>query len=282
MIKNIGSLRYTDNSYILDITVRAKNNLRNGTRICNSVRLTSSNASTVSAGGSTGTCVQVMRTGQAAVTTAPPTTGSSTETTAVTESIIPPGLSKQVRNITQNLSGEKATQATVHAGDVLEYTLITYNGSGQTIASYDIKDFVGDVTDYADIDHAFLASQGGMYDKQMKQVMWAGQRISPGQSIIKKFRVKMKGPLPSTNKPSVTSTNFDCKISNQYGNELTMDVQCPAAKLIETLPNTDSGRTILIMFGLASFSGYFLARNRLLGKELLIIRRNYASTGGNK
>jgi uncharacterized repeat protein (TIGR01451 family) len=195
---------------------------------------------------------------------------------------MPPGLTKQVKNITQNLKGENALQSKVRAGDLLEYTLVTYNGSDHPVTGYVVKDFIGDVTDYADVDYSFLGEQGGTYDKQSKEIIWTNQQINPRQSTTKKFRVRMKNPLPSTNKPSAASTNFDCKISNEYGNELTMNVQCPAAKVIETLPNTGPGSAVMITFGIASFSGYFLARNGLLSKELFILRRNYGSAGGNK
>jgi hypothetical protein len=286
MVESVGNLRYTDNSYILDITVKAKSNLRNGTRICNSVRLTSSNAEMVSAGGAPATCVRINRTSQPALTAAAaPTVTTSTTSAAATAAargIMPPGLTKQVRNITQNLNGENALQSKVRAGDIHEYTLVTYNGSNQPVTGYVVKDFIGDVTDYADVDYSFLREQGGTYDKQAKEIIWTNQQINPRQGAAKKFRVRIKNPLPSTNKPSTASTNFDCKISNEYGNELTMNVQCPAAKVIETLPNTGPRSAVMITFGIASFSGYFLARNGLLSKEIFILRRTYGSAGGNK
>ncbi|HEX5456584.1 MAG TPA: hypothetical protein VFW77_04435 [Candidatus Saccharimonadales bacterium] len=267
MVKSLGGLRYTDYGHIFNITVRAKDNLRDGTRICDTVRLTSSNAGGVSSGPA---CIEISRTIKASLMTSAP------------RDIMPPGLREQVSNITQGLSGQETLQSEVHAGDILEYTLATYNYSNRSITSYNVKDFIGDVTDYANLDTSFLATQGGTYDKQSKEVVWPNRQIKPGQSLTNRFRVIVKNPLPSTNKPSTASTNFDCKISNEYGNELTMSVRCPAAKSLETFPNTTSGSAILITSAIAIFSGYFLVRNSLLSKELSILRKNYASAGGDK
>lgn len=280
--KNVGNLRYTDNSHIFDITVKAKSNLRNGVRICNSVRLKASNAPEVTGGGAPGTCVTVSShatTVTKTSTVAPPAAPVTVATTASAPVNMPPSLSKNVWNVTQNLKGRDAMQSTVLPGDVLEYTLTTYNSRQADMTGYNIRDFVGDVTDYADIDRAFLAGQDGTYNDKTKEVVWANQTLKAGQDNTKRFRVKIKDPVPGTNSPSNISTNFDCQISNEYGNEVSMYVQCPVIKSMETLPNTGPGSAIFISFGLVSFSGYFLARNGLISKELLIIRRTYASSG---
>jgi hypothetical protein len=160
--------------------------------------------------------------------------------------------------------------------DVLEYNLTTYNGRPSDINNYEIKDYVGDVLDYADIDRGFLAGQGGTFNDKTKELVWTAQVLKPGQDNVKKFRIKLKDPLPSTNQPTKTSTAFDCKISNEYGNEISMKVQCPMVKSIETLPNTGPSSAILAAFGLVSFSGYFLARNGLISKEISIVKRQVA------
>lgn len=278
--QNIGNLRHTDNGLIFDIVVRVKENLKNGVQICNSVRLAANNAATVTGGGAPGTCIKVLRTATAT---------TNVTSTAVTHSTIapqkqngpdvPPSLSKSVSNITQKLSGQTALGSEVLPSDVIEYSLTTYNGRPADIANYEIKDYVGDILDYADIDRGFLASQGGMFNDKTKEVIWSNQNLKTGQDNIRKFRIKIKDPLPSTNQPSKVTTNFDCKISNEYGNQISMDVQCPIVKSIETLPNTGPGTAVAIVFGLTSFSGYFLARNGLISKELFIIKRNHTASG---
>lgn len=272
MEQSLGSLRYTDNGIIFDIVARVKSNLKDGVQICNSVRLAASNAPTVT---DSGACTKVRRSAAAQVTTAAATT---TPTPVRTNGIsVPPSLSKSVSNVTQKLSGQAAINSDVLPGDVIEYNLTTYNGRPTDMSGYQVKDYVGDILDYGDIDRAFLSQQGGSFNDQTKEVVWANQTLKAQQDNVRKFRVKIKDPLPSTNKPSNTSTNFDCKISNEYGNEISMKVQCPVIKSIETLPNTGPGAAVAIIFGIASFSGYFLARNGLISKELFIIKRNYTS-----
>lgn len=194
---------------------------------------------------------------------------------ATPEEPTPPSLSKEVKNITQNFSGDAALNSKVRAGDVIEYTLITGNSQSFDITNYDISDYIGDVTDYADVDMAFLGSQGGTYDSNTKRIVWANQTLSAKSENAKVFRVVMKNPIPSTNSPSRVSTNFDCKLSNEYGDELSMDVECPVLKTVEELPNTGPGTTIAIAFTITAISGYFFARARLLAKEVGIIKRGH-------
>lgn len=276
MVQPLGNLRYTDNSILFDITVQVKDTLKNGVRICNSARLTAGNAQTVESAGPPNACITV-QTASPSVTTAsispslPPPKQNGPD--------VPPSLSKQVTNVTQNLSGKAALGSQVQSGDVLEYSLTTYNGRPADITGYAIRDFIGDVLDYAQIDRIFLEQQGGTYNNQTKEVVWSNQTLKAGQDNIRKFRVKIKNPIPGTNQPSKLSTNFDCKIANEYGNEISMTVQCPIIKSVTTLPNTGPGSAVLIIFGLTTLSGYFLARNGLVSKEIFIIRRNYTNSG---
>lgn len=191
----------------------------------------------------------------------------------------PLGESKKVKNITQNLDGDKVLNSTVRAGDVLEYTLTTTNTQTYDRKGVTIADYVGDVMDYADIDQTFLAAQGGTLDSAAKKVMWSNVSITAGKDVQKMFRVTMKNPLPTTNQPSNVSGTFDCKISNKYGNEITMQVACPAVKGIESLPSTGPGTGAFISFAITTIVGYFFARSRLLAKELDFVRTEYA-TGG--
>jgi len=375
MEKKVGNLQFTNNSRVFDINVRVKKNLKNDTKICNLVKLTSSNAATVTSGGSPGLCVPVFEpcpynpdipsdgkgckaplaackltygvisqktreirfntkvstnnsklvkmerylydfgdgqiksvnstsfkdeqrhtypvgTFNAKVTIQYSIKGQSgaSKKAVCSQSIqtyppdtpppqLPPGLSKEVSNLTQNLSGMEAVNSTVKPGDVIEYRLITTNSRDTEIKGFTVSDYVGDITEYANIDLNFLASQGGVYDKASKKIIWRDQTLAPATDTVKKFRITIKNPIPSTNKPSNVTTSFDCKISNEYGDEISMNVQCPMLKTVETLPNTGPGTAIGIAFVGTVFSGYFFARSRLLAKEILIARRDYLTSG---
>lgn len=193
----------------------------------------------------------------------------------------PFGQVKTVKNITKNLEGQQAIDTKVNAGDILEYSLITTNSQNFDRTDIVISDYIGDVLDYADLDTSFLTAQGGTYDADSKKVIWNGVTLPASQNVIKLFRVTIKNPVPSTNQPSTVSTDFDCKISNQYGNEITMEVQCPAVKAAEHIYKTGPGTNLFLSITVTSIIGYFFARSRLLAKELTIIRNDYATTGGN-
>ncbi len=66
----------------------------------------------------------------------------------------------ELKNITQNLAGEKAVQSSANPGDVLEYTLTTNNSRASEITNYAISYYIGDLLDYAELDASYLGSAG--------------------------------------------------------------------------------------------------------------------------
>jgi hypothetical protein len=191
----------------------------------------------------------------------------------------PFGQAKTVTNATKNLSGDAAVTPKVNGGDVLEYTLTTTNSQNFDRENITISDYIGDILDYADLDSAFLKEQGGTFDEASKKVLWSGVTLPGSKNLEKRFRVIMKNPVPATNQPSSVSTDYDCKISNQYGNEITLEVQCPAVKSIETIYKTGPGTSLTVGFIITAFIGYFFSRSRLMAKELSIISNDYATSG---
>jgi hypothetical protein len=192
--------------------------------------------------------------------------------------------SKSAQNLTQNLSSSDTIKTKANAGDVIEYSISTHNSYNYDRTNYTISDYIGDVADYADIDQAFLAQQGGNFDNASKTVSWIAQTVKANSDMIKKFRVTVKSPIPSTNQPGAMTTSFDCVISNKYGTEVSIPINCPPAKTAEyiatVLPNTGPGTSIFIGAVLTIFVAYFFARSRLLGKELELVRVEYATGGG--
>ncbi|HMT55903.1 MAG TPA: hypothetical protein PKD20_03430, partial [Candidatus Saccharibacteria bacterium] len=159
-------------------------------------------------------------------------------------------------------------------------TLTTSNVQDYKRLGITVSDYIGDVLDYAELDKDYLKDQGGEFDASSKKVIWKKIDIDANSQVQNSFRVKVKDPVPSTNSPSGTTTGFDCKISNEYGNEVTINIDCPIIKRIETLPNTGPGKSIFMMGVVTTIIGYFFARSRLLVKELDIVRTEYAMTGG--
>ncbi|NDG28961.1 hypothetical protein EB118_02530 [bacterium] len=99
-------------------------------------------------------------------------TKQETDCTKVVEldSEKPLGEIKKVKNVTQNLEGDKAINTVVKAGDVLAYSLITTNTQDFERKNIIATDYVGDILEYATLDEAFLKDQGGTYDKNTKKV----------------------------------------------------------------------------------------------------------------
>lgn len=188
----------------------------------------------------------------------------------------PVGQAKEVANITQNTSGAIAAQTIVQGGDVLEYTITTTNTQGFERTNIVVSDYIGDVLDYADLDTAKLAESGGIFEPETNKILWKNVSIPANGSVKNSFRVTIKKPIPSTNQPSTLGTDFDCKISNAYGNEITMNINCPLVKSIESLPNTGAGTSMIITSFLTVIVGYFFARSRLIAKELDLIRTDFA------
>lgn len=192
----------------------------------------------------------------------------------------PFGKSKEVVNVTQNTQGDLALSTVVQPGDVLEYRVITTNTQSYERNDQTISDHIGDILDYADLDTAFLAEQGGVYNADARTIRWKNVTIPATSSAEHLFRVTVKNPIPTTNLPSGLATNFDCKISNVYGNEITMNINCPLVKSLETLPNTGAGSSAIVSVIITTTVGYFYARSRLLSKELDIVKAEYTGAGG--
>jgi hypothetical protein len=199
------------------------------------------------------------------------------ETCEEASNCLAPERTKRVTNVTQSLSSSKTLLTKAKASDVMEYSLITTNSNAQPVNGYAVRDYIGDLLDYANLDESFLKSQGGIFSPPEKTITWTDQTISAKSTLEKKFRVVLKNPLPSTNRPNASSDAFDCKMQNGYGDKIVISVDCSVVKTVEQLPNTGPGTALAAAFTLSTISGYFVARARLLAKELGIIKRIWRS-----
>ncbi|MDQ3065338.1 MAG: PKD domain-containing protein [bacterium] len=200
------------------------------------------------------------------------------------ESDKPLSQTKTARNLTQNLDEEKTASTKAKANDTIEYNLITHNTYGYSRTNVNTSDYIGDILDYSTLDEAFLKQQGGSYDAESKTLGWTNQTVTANSKLTNTFRVKLKSKLPVTNQPSAMTTAYDCQLSNKFGNQLDIPVDCPLPKSAEyvtkRLPNTGPGTSLAIGFGLTAIVAYFFARSRLMQQELELIRTDFAQTGG--
>jgi fimbrial isopeptide formation D2 family protein len=190
----------------------------------------------------------------------------------------------QSKSVSNTTSGTKdANKTSVNVGDTLIFKLTTENVTSSDYKKYQGQDYFGDVLNYAQVlDMNQLSKQGIKLDKD-GYLRWTSPVIKANTSEVKTITVKIKDIIPSTNQPSSASHDFDCEISNKYGNEVIMNVNCPLVKNIEqvtnTLPNTGPGAGMVISVGLAMLVGYFFMRSRLIGKELELLRNEFNSGG---
>jgi fimbrial isopeptide formation D2 family protein len=190
-------------------------------------------------------------------------------------------LSKSVTNVTK---GGDANSTTVHNGDILEFKLVTENVTSTDYKNFEGQDYLGSVLQYADlVDPSQITLQDMTLDSQ-NNLHWKLPNLAAHTSDVKTIRVKVKDNIPLTNSPSKLSPDYSCSFSNDYGNEVTMNVDCPAAKSVEqaatALPNTGPGTTMAIAAAVAVVAGYLFSRSRIMAKELLIIRDEYLASGG--
>lgn len=191
---------------------------------------------------------------------------------------------KTAKNLSMNLDEEATVEAKAEAGNVIEYSLTTHNSYGYDRNNVATSDYIGDVLDYATLDMSYLEQQGGAFNEETETISWKPETVPANGNLTKTFRVKIKDPIPSTNQPSAITTAFDCQISNKFGDQMDIAIDCPLPKSAEyitkRLPNTGPGTSLLIGFTAATVIGYFFARSRLLATELDIIRTEFAQTGG--
>lgn len=179
--------------------------------------------------------------------------------------------SKTALNITQ--SNKDATTVTANEDDRIRYTLTATN-VGSVDATAEFKEELNDILEYATI----IDSGGGIYDKDRKTLTWPSINLEPGKSQSRLFTIQLASSIPAGARGSSDMDSYDCKLLNTYGNSTSIDVSCPAAKVIEQtaseLPHT--GPTENIIFGgmLISLVVYFYARSRQMGKEIRLVRRD--------
>lgn len=183
-------------------------------------------------------------------------------------------LSKAAKNDTQNI--DDANNTTAQAGDTITYTLTVNNTALEDYDKFVVEENIGDILEYADV----VDYHGGVKDGN-NIVRWPATTIKAEGSITKQLTIKVKNPIPQTPASATNPGSFDLTMTNVYGN--TINIKLPGSvvktteQAVSTLPNTGPGTNLVIGFSVTAVVGYFLARSRLLAKELDIVRSEYAA-----
>lgn len=181
---------------------------------------------------------------------------------------------KKVENLTQKIKDAHNTVA--QAGDSIRYTLMTENDGTATKTGFRIREDIGDIVQYADI----VDLDGGELSQDGFAVQWPLIDLKPGTRLQKTLTVKIKSPVPSTPVSASDPLSFDLKMENAYGNNVTVRLPASTGKQVEgavsNLPNTGAGLNVLISTLFIMVITYFYFRNRLISKELDLIRNEFS------
>jgi len=183
---------------------------------------------------------------------------------------------KKASNITQKIVD--ANNTTAKPSDVIEYTLSVENISSVSI-KFGIQENLSDVLDYADI----VNLNGGTVDKN-GLASWPLQNIAGKSTVLQKITVRVKDPLPTTPVSSSDPGHFDLKMTNLFGDTVTINLPTPLGKqpevIVSQLPNTGPGTSLAVGFVVTSIVGFFFARSRIMANELDAVRLDSTTSGG--
>lgn len=190
-------------------------------------------------------------------------------------------LSKSVQNVTRDVWNANGSLA--RPGDVLEFTLTTKNAGAVAVGGYQAEDYFGRVLQYAELEGG-LKSQGLSLAKD-NYVRWRSPALAPGGSSVKTVRVKVKPVIDTAARPAANSRDYDCTISNYYGELVVVKVPCPLPKMladsVQALPRASSTSALGLGAGTLFVAGFLSARSALMRREIQLALGSYKD-GENK
>ena len=187
------------------------------------------------------------------------TAGSLSASDIAKVCVVAPNIVKQKTafNVTKN---EPA--AIANPGDVIEYTLITKNTGSAPIANFVVEDDINRVLAYSDIvsisDSGQVVTENGA-----KIVRYAPVTINPGQTVTRKFTVKVVNPLPTS--PS------ELKLINVYGNEVVIIIKRPPVPPSMTISK--------YVRNVTTGESNFVKSNQAFAGDVLEYRINFTNNG---
>ena len=182
--------------------------------------------------------------------------------------------SKSAINVTQ--SDKNATDVSANASDKIRYT-VTLENTGKLTTELPIDEHLNDVLEYANL----IDDGGGTFDKESQVLHWDPIEIKPGETQTRMFTVQVDKNIPAMAKGSSDKTSYDCVMSNTFGNNVSVPVNCPAPKIVEQtvseLPHTGPRENMIFAGVVLAVVAYFYFRSRQVNTEIRLIRRNLNS-----
>jgi len=174
-------------------------------------------------------------------------------------------------NLTRNAPAETAA---VQPGDKLSYTLRLSNTRHVTVTgNFSLR--VGDILEYTNL----IDGGGGTYSQDSSTLTWPTVQLAPGEVQERTFVVQVMDQIPATGTGTSNPESYDCKLTTSFGNVLTIPVDCPAAKGIESImtqmPHVGITGNLIFISVILLVVIFFALRSRQLKKEIRIIRHNF-------
>lgn len=180
--------------------------------------------------------------------------------------------SKEAKNITQSFANANGT--TAKPSDRIEFTVYTTNLSDSE-ASASVQESLSDVMQYATV----FDTGGGTFNAQTKTLHWDEVKIGAQKTDVKRFVVQVNATIPATARGANDPSAYDCVMTNSYGNTISINMQCPIEKAVEStikqLPSTGPGENMIFAGTTLMIVTYFYARSRQMNKEVRLIRKEF-------
>ena len=131
---------------------------------------------------------------------------------------------------------------------------------------------ISDILEYANItDTGEGVIQGDV-------IVWPEVVLLPGGSHEVFFSAVVLDSIPTLGRSSIDRNSYDCTISNDFGNRIDLNVECPIGKNVDifttSLPNIDVFLTTIILIILLFIMSISTYRTNILLKQLSFIRKN--------
>lgn len=183
----------------------------------------------------------------------------------------PPVLSKSAINTSQ--SSIDATKSIAQANNQIRYTINVEN-TGLALQKVDLKENLRDTLEYSSL----IDNGGGTFNNEDKTLSWPSITLEKGEKQSRVFAVRLLESIPATAQGQSEPTSYDCIMTNTFGNQIDIPVNCTTPKVVEQVVNQlpKTGPTENILFGgiLLSIATFFYARTRQIKSEVRLLRRN--------
>jgi len=180
--------------------------------------------------------------------------------------------SKVAKNVTR--AGAETVATSAKPGDVIRYELTTIN-SGNADTTEPIDENLSDVLEYSTL----VDFGGGDFNGDTKTLSWGNVDIAAGTDVTHAFKVKIKDVLPATATNPGNPASYDFNMNNVYGNAVNIKLPKPISKQVEqfasSLPETGPGENAFFAGLFATLVFFFYFRNRLVTKELNMLRKDF-------